>query len=80
MSQLTKAQLIDQLAALRIHCDRIETENASLKAAVKTTPSHRPAYQRAPDAALEERHTNYVRALIAAREEAARTGRTVRVF
>lgn len=32
MAQLTKAQLIDQLAQLRAHCDRVETERDSIKA------------------------------------------------
>ena len=31
MPTLTKTQLLDQLAALRTHCDRVETELASAK-------------------------------------------------
>ena len=41
---LTKAQLVDQLASLREHCDYVETQLASLRAQ-RSAPA-RPAYVR----------------------------------
>ena len=100
-TQLTKSQLIDNIAALRVateglelqlhnrteECnflradrDRLVDEVAALKAAAPAPRQQRAAYVRPHDPVLEARHTAYVQALLRAREEAARTGKSVRVM
>jgi hypothetical protein len=77
-ASLTKSQLIDQLAALREHCNHVETELASLKAARPAAQGNRrPAYVHQRDAAAQEAHDRYAAALAAARQLAMAGGKAV---
>jgi hypothetical protein len=77
MATVTKTQLIDQLSALRLHCDRIETELASLKASRPANTDRRPAYVPVRNEAAARAHAEYTAALLAAKAEAMRTGKSV---
>lgn len=89
MARLTLATLAAQLEDLRVHSTRLEAENATLRSDIaalrtaqpaKAAAPQRPAYVRpAPSPEAEAAHSAYVQALIAAKAEAARTGRTVLV-
>ena len=77
-TQLTKAQLLSELEAARIENQRLSTENESLRSRVPQQRSNvRRAYAPPRNEAAERAHDAYVRALIASREEAMRTGKSV---
>lgn len=68
---LTKAQLIIELSTLRQAYERLDAEHQALQA--------RHAAPKAPPAAQRAAFNSYREALAAAREEAKRTGRCVKV-
>lgn len=83
MSKLTKTQLVDQLIALRAHCDAIETQLASAKAALaaalaaQLAPAPvRPAFVRHVYAPTDSQLAFRARCA-AAKAAAMTTGRTV---
>lgn len=82
MAQLTKSQLVQQLEAAHVSYQvleqRYEAAKAELAALNKRTTAQRWV-RRYPTAEQLAAHDEYARALIAAREEAVRTGRAVRV-
>jgi hypothetical protein len=75
-TQLTKAQLLSELEAVRVENQRLASENESLRTRAPKS-NRRPAYVRQHSPEQEAAHSAYVRALIAAREQAARTGASV---
>lgn len=91
MAKLTNAQLLSELTTLRAHCNHVETERDSLRtevaalkaqlaAATSAAPrTQRAVYVRPYSVELEARHAAYVRALLASKEQAMRTGLSVRV-
>lgn len=76
---VTKQQLQQQVEALRAECDRLRTENAALRSnrSAAVPPKQRPKFVVPPE---EEARRAEIRARMeAARAEAIRTGRTVKV-
>lgn len=75
---VTKQQLQQQVEALRAECDRLRTENAALRNRSASLPTkQRPKFIVSPE---EEARRAEIRARMeAARAEAIRTGRTVKV-
>jgi hypothetical protein len=81
MAQLTRAQLTDQLIALREHCNKLEVELASLRADAAQPAVHPLKGKWTPrrDEAAERAHEQYVATLLRARDQAMRSGRSVLV-
>lgn len=75
---VTKQQLQAEVEALRAECDRLRTENAALRSRSAAVPTkQRPKFIVSPE---EEARRDAIRARMeAARAEAIRTGRTVKV-
>lgn len=82
MSRLTNAQLVAQLEAAHVSYQALEAKYEALRAQL-AVPTKQPTAQRwvrrYPTPEQLAAHDEYTRRLIAAREEAARSGRTVRV-
>ena len=79
MARLTNSQLLSELEAARVEIQRLSAENETLKADAAKRPAAKPqrrVYTPSATPEQERAHSAYVRALIAAREEAMRTGRT----
>jgi len=75
---VTKQQLQQQVEALRAECDRLRTENAALRSrSAAAAPKQRPTFVVSPEE--EARRAEIRRRMEAARAEAIRTGRTVKV-
>jgi len=93
MPKLTNAQLLANLEATHVAYQQLDARHEALKAerlalqaecaALKAQRSAAPQPNRkvrpawVPSAEQQSAHDSYVRALIAAREEAARTGKSV---
>jgi cell division protein FtsB len=74
----TKQQLQQEVEALRAECDRLRTENAALRSRSAAVPTkQRPKFIVSPEE--EARRAEIRRRMDAARAEAMRTGRTVKV-
>lgn len=71
MAQQTKAQLIDELVRLRQHCEHIERELASYKAAEHNAPKHNDIHQ-----PRDERAISFSAAVARAREMSELTGKS----
>lgn len=69
MAQLTKSQLAAELESLRVAYERLKVENESLKSQLSARTPRR----------LPEASTPYQQVLRAAREQAMRTGKVVKV-
>lgn len=89
MARLTIAALSADLEQLRVYCTKLEAERDGLRADVAQLVAGKPVHpapqqrstfvRRAPSAEMVAAHDAYVRKLITAREEAMRSGVSIRV-
>lgn len=85
-TRITLKQALDTIEALRHNASLVEAERDSLRnevaqlKAAQPARTSKPAYVRAqPTDAQRQAHDNYVAALLAAKNLAIKTGRSVRV-